>query len=91
MASSALYFLPERKEYLKLQTGTGDNDDRPYVIANVFKFRELDIDGDLESECVDGAMLVGHCSVTALHTISEAMKIIFGKEEKFILLEARND
>ena len=43
--NSALYFLPERKEYLKLQTGTGDNDDRPYVIANVFKFRELDIDG----------------------------------------------
>ena len=33
--NSALYFLPERKEYLKLQTGTGDNDDRPYVIANV--------------------------------------------------------
>ena len=86
--NSALYFLPERKEYLKLHTGT-DNDDRQYVIANVFKFRELDIVGDLESECVDGAMLVGHYSVTALHTISEAMKIIFGKEEKFILLEAR--
>ena len=33
--NSALYFLPERKEYLKLQTGTGDNDDRPYVIANL--------------------------------------------------------
>lgn len=89
MANSALYFLPERKEYMKLQTGTGDNDDRHYVIANVFKFRDLDLDGTLEAECVDGAMLVGHCSVTALRTLSEAMKVIFGKEEKFILLEAR--
>lgn len=91
MPNSALYFLPERKKYLKLQKGTGDNDDRPYVICNVIEFRELDIDGELESECVDGAMLVGHCSVTALRTLSEAMKIIFGKEEKFIFLEARND
>lgn len=89
MANSALYFLPERKEYLKLQTGTGDNDDRPYVIANVFKFRELDIDGELEPEFLDGMMLVGHSSVTALHTISEAMKVMFGKEEKFIQLEVR--
>lgn len=89
MANSALYFLPERKEYMKLQTGTGDNDDRPYVIANVFKFRDLDLDGTLEAEFVDGAMLVGHCSVTALRTLSEAMKVIFDKEEKFILLEAR--
>lgn len=89
MADSALYFLPERKEYLKLQTGTGDNDDRPYVIANVFKFRELDLDGELGTECVDGAMLVGHCSVTSLRTLSETMKVVFGHEEKFILLEAR--
>ena len=70
-------------------------DQEDYLVRNLgrglWSVRAMDIDGELESECVDGAMLMGHCSVTALRTISEAMKIIFRKEEKFILLEARND
>lgn len=69
-----LYFIPnqgrddiaEGGEFLKIQPGTGDNlslEDiaegyTDYVIWNRFRPEYLDIDGELDMECLDSGMLL---------------------------------
>jgi|GEM_PF-4816442 len=63
---SFLYYIPSRQEFLKIQPGTGDNlspEDisagfTDYILWNRFHSGPLDIDGELEMECVDSGMLM---------------------------------
>jgi len=82
-----LYFIPSRQEFLKIQPGTGDNlspEDisagfTDYILWNRFITGPLDIDGELEMECVDSGMLLldplrqaqGRLSTTALQASAQ--------------------
>lgn len=66
LEKARLYFIPSRGEFLKIQPGTGDNlspEDieagfTDYVIWNRFRPGPLDIDGELEMECIDSGMVM---------------------------------
>jgi len=63
---SFLYYIPSKSEFVKIQPGTGDNlspEDisagfTDYILWNRFHTGPLDIDGELEMECMDGGMLM---------------------------------
>lgn len=61
-----LYFIPKKREFLKIQPGTGDNllrEDRAlgytdYMLWSTFKPQDLGIDGELDMECLDSGMVM---------------------------------
>lgn len=69
-----LYFIPKKREFLKIQPGTGDNlspEDiaegyTDYVIWNRFRPEYLDIDGVLDMECLDSGMVLLMAPIAAL-------------------------
>ncbi len=82
-----LYFIPSRGEFFKIQPGTGDNlthEDiangySDYIIWNRFKPECLDIDGELEMECVDSGMVLLKDEKSSLHEIvKRALEYAYG-------------
>lgn len=88
-----LYFIPAQcrddtakdGEFLKIQPGTGDNlslEDiaegyTEYVIWNRFRPEYLDIDGELDMECLDSGMVMmkGDCPGQARNDTEELSEI----------------
>lgn len=61
-----LYFIPKKREFLKIQPGTCDNrlpEDiaegyTDYALWSTFKPLDLGIDGELDMECLDSGMVM---------------------------------
>ena len=63
---AVLTWIKSKKAFLKIQEGIGDNlfgEDKAngyidYVLWSTFRPLDIDIDGELEMECIDSGMLM---------------------------------
>ena len=83
---AVLTWIKSRKVFLKIQEGTGDNllrEDRAagyvdYVLWSVFRPAEIDLDGELELECLESGMVCGKEDMTARRSIPDCYLYAFG-------------
>lgn len=76
----------QRKVFLKIQEGTGDNllhEDRAagyvdYVLWSTFEADDLDLDGELTMNCIDGGMVMTREPTTAAESLTACCRDAFG-------------
>ena len=69
----------EQKQFLKIQEGTGDNllaEDRnngftDYVLWSTFRPECIDVDGELNMECIDSGMLMSRSDMTSAGSLPD--------------------
>ena len=85
---AVLLWVRSKKLFLKIQEGTGDalsvedvaNGFSYYVLWSTFRPTELDIDEELEFDCVDSGMMMYKSDVAVGDTIADCYKQAFGNE-----------
>ena len=88
MFNAILAWLKDEKVFLKVQSGTGDNlQDEDfqkgfvdYCLWSTFKPECIDIDGELNMECLDGGMVLFKECVDAMTALRACYTQAFGKE-----------
>lgn len=81
-------WVKSKKDFLKVQSGTGDalstedvaNGFSYYVLWSTFRPMELDIDEELELDCVDSGMMMYKSDVAIGDTVADCYKQAFGDE-----------
>ena len=76
---AVLAWVKSKKQFLKIQEGIGDNllrEDRAigyvdYVLWSVFRPMEIDLDGELEMECLESGMVYSKEPMTARGSIPD--------------------
>ena len=66
MFNASLSWIKSKQVFLKIQAGTGDNLQQEdiqkgfvdYCLWSTFKPENIDIDGELDMECLDGGMVL---------------------------------
>lgn len=99
MFGATLVWLKGKKTFLKIQSGTGDNllpEDlengfTDYCLWSTFKPECIDIDGELDMECLDSGMLLFKESPDTKAALQACHKEAFGEEynenDSVVLLE----
>lgn len=94
-----LAWVKSAKAFLKVQTGTGDNlleeDIRAgyvdYYLWSTFRPECIDIDGELDMDCLNSGMILFAESPDSKETLQSCYKEAFGKEydesDTIVLLE----
>jgi hypothetical protein len=85
---AVLLWVRSKKLFLKIQEGTGDalsvedvaNGFSYYVLWSIFRPTELDIDEELELDCVDSGMMMYKNDVAIGDTVADCYKQAFGNE-----------
>jgi hypothetical protein len=80
--------VKNKKVFLKIQEGTGDalsvedvaNGFSYYVLWSTFRPTELDIDEELELDCVDSGMMMYKSEAAIGDTVADCYKQAFGNE-----------
>ena len=88
MFNAILAWVKDEKVFLKVQSGTGDNlQDEDiqngfvdYCLWSTFKPECIDIDGELDMECLDGGMVLFKECVDAMTALRACCNQAFGKE-----------
>lgn len=88
MFNAILTWVKNEKVFLKVQSGTGDNlQDEDiqkgfvdYCLWSTFKPECIDIDGELDMECLDGGMFLFKECADAKTALRACYKEAFGKE-----------
>ncbi|MBO4830622.1 MAG: hypothetical protein J5534_14575 [Fibrobacter sp.] len=88
MFNAILAWVKNEKVFLKVQSGTGDNlQDEDvqkgfvdYCLWSTFKPECIDIDGELDMECLDGGMVLFKECVDAEIALQACYKEAFDKE-----------
>ena len=83
-----LLWVRSKKLFLKIQEGTGDalsmeevaNGFSYYVLWSTFRPTELDIDEELDLDCVDSGMMMYKRDVAVGDTVADCYKQAFGNE-----------
>ena len=99
MFNAILAWVKNEKVFLKVQSGSGDNlQDEDiqkgfvdYCLWSTFKPECIDIDGELDMECLDGGMFLFKECADAKTALQACYKEAFGKEydenEVIVILE----
>ena len=88
MFNAILAWVKNEKVFLKVQSGSGDNlQDEDiqkgfvdYCLWSTFKPECIDIDGELDMECLDGGMFLFKECTDAKTALRACYKEAFGKE-----------
>ena len=88
MFNAILAWVKDEKVFLKVQSGTGDNlQDEDiqkgfvdYCLWSTFKPECIDIDGELDMECLDSGMVLFKECADAKTALQACYKEAFGKE-----------
>jgi len=88
MFNAILAWVKNEKVFLKVQSGTGDNlQDEDiqkgfvdYCLWSTFKPKCIDIDGELDMECLDGGMVLFKECADAKTALRACCREVFGKE-----------
>ena len=96
---AVLTWIKSKKTFLKVQEGIGDNllrEDRDngfvdYVLWSTFRPSDIDLDGELEMECVDSGILMSREPMSARGSIPDcyydAFRISYDKSDVVELME----
>ncbi len=96
---AVLTWIKSKKAFLKIQEGIGDNllrEDRDngyvdYVLWSTFRPLDIDLDGELEMECIDSGMLMGKEAMSARGSIPncyyDAFRIPYDESDVVELME----
>ena len=96
----ALYFVPAKKKFLKVQPGTGDNllrEDRAlgycdYFLYSVFSPDSLGLDDALDMNCEDcGMILLREMCHDTDDSVADCVRMAFGQELETIKLMTSED
>ena len=98
MFTAILAWVKSAKAFLKVQAGTGDNlleeDIREgfidYCLWSTFRPESIDIDGELDMECLDSGMVLFRESCTPRLALESSYRQAFGadfdKDDCFVIL-----
>lgn len=83
-----LLWVRSKKLFLKIQEGTGDalsmediaNGFSYYVLWSTFRPTELEVDEELELDCVDSGIMMYKSDVAIGDTVADCYKQAFGNE-----------
>ena len=96
---AVLAWIKSQKAFLKIQQGIGDNllgEDRnngftDYVLWSTFRPECIDIDGELDMECLDSGMVMSRSDITPVLSLPDcyfdAFRIPYDKSDVIELLE----
>ena len=82
---AVLTWIKSKKQFLKIQEGIGNNlrrEDRAegyvdYVLWSVFQPMDIDLDGELEMECLESGMVYSKEPMTARGAIPDCYRDAF--------------
>ena len=88
MFGASLSWVKGKNAFLKVQAGTGDNlleDDIregfiDYCLWSTFRPESIDIDGELDMECLDSGMVLFRESCTPRLALESSYRQAFGKD-----------
>lgn len=97
-----LAWATKEKVFLKIQEGTGDalswedvqKGYESYVLWEKFRVGDLDLDGELNLEPIDGGVLLGQEMISARDALKDCFQMAFGREAQngdYILLADESD
>ena len=96
---AVLAWIKSQKAFLKIQQGIGDNllgEDRnngftDYVLWSTFRPECIDVDGELDMECLDAGMVMSRSDITPVLSLPDcyfdAFRIPYDKSDVIELLE----
>ncbi|MBQ6328570.1 MAG: hypothetical protein IJI35_06105 [Kiritimatiellae bacterium] len=96
---AVLAWVKSQKTFLKIQQGIGDNllsEDKnngftDYVLWSTFRPECIDVDGELNLECVDAGMFMSRSDITPVGSLPDcyrdAFRIPYDKSDVIELLE----
>lgn len=88
MFNASLLWVKSKQVFLKIQAGTGDNlleDDIregfiDYCLWSTFRPESIDIDGELDMECLDSGMVLFRESCTPRLALESSYRQAFGTD-----------
>lgn len=97
MFNASLSWIKSKQVFLKIQAGTGDNLQQEdiqkgfvdYCLWSTFKPESIDIDGELDMECLDGGMVLSKEYFNFQTALDSCYREAFGqdyKEGDFVVL-----
>lgn len=94
-SGAILAWIKSKKAFLKIQAGTGDNllkeDIREgyvdYCLWSTFRPECIDIDSELEMECLDSGMVMFRENCTPGEALESSYRQAFGKDDVAVLME----
>ena len=88
MFNASLSWIKSKQVFLKIQAGTGDNLQQEdiqkgfvdYCLWSTFKPECIDIDGELDMECIDSGMVMFRENCTPGEALESSYRQAFGKD-----------
>lgn len=88
MFNASLSWIKSKQVFLKIQAGTGDNLQQEdiqkgfvdYCLWSTFKPECIDIDGELDMECLDGGMVLSKEYFTPKTALESCYREAFDKD-----------
>ena len=99
MFNASLSWIKSKQVFLKIQAGTGDNLQQEdiqkgfvdYCLWSTFKPECIDIDGELDMECIDSGMVLFRENCTPGEALDSSYRRAFGtdfdKDDIAVLME----